>query len=874
MGARSDNLLPTPFLMTSPHTPCHTSGLNTLTEQSPSATRSAASLTVAYLIFAAAWIFVSDRVLFAVVSETAILGRLGTYKGWLFVGVTAVGVFWLVRSRLQSQRGSEEKLRSFVEEAPVALAMLDRELRYVVTSRRWRTDANLGDRELAGVRHYDVFPNLPETWRAVHQRALNGETIHEDLASLTSASGKVVWLRRDVRPWRDASGNVGGILIFAEDVTAGEQAKDALAQSQARLRLALAAGRVSTWTWDVRKDRLECNEGIQGLTGRSRNAVEAGGVKDFLREVLAEDRALVEAAIVKALQEGTEIFTEYRMVRADGGIVWIEARGTIERDEAGAAVRMKGACVDVTETRQMQKALLESEGRFREVVETIREVFWVTDVKKNRITYVSPNYAEIWARPLQALYDSGRAWLNPIYDEDNERVLQAALTKQPEGTYDETYRVQRPDGSIRWVRDRAYPVRDATGAVVRIVGCASDITERKHLEEQFLRAQRLEAIGTLASGVAHDLNNILAPILMVGPLLKSKLPDKADSDVLQILEASAQRGANVVRQLLTFGRGITGERGPLQIRHLVREMMTIMHETFPREIGIVHQIPGNLWPVVGDATQLHQVLMNLCVNSRDAMPEGGRLSLDARNAEVSAQELDGHSGVKPGRFVVVTVGDTGHGISEDCKTKIFEPFFTTKEVGKGTGLGLSTVLGIVKSHGGFVTLESQVGSGTRFHVYLPAAEGADERASPAKPAEAALGRGELVLIVDDEPNVRHAMQQVLEHNGYQVLTAANGREGLGFYLLQRKKVRVVVTDLMMPEMNGVALVRALRDLDADLPILAATGLADEDQREALAASGITDLLPKPYTSFELLDGIARALAATLDKATSARKPIG
>lgn len=825
----------------------------------PSPVFCAAQATLLYALIAGLWIDWSDRLLFAFVSDAGTLARVATWKGWIFVVVTAVGLFWVVWSRWTQRRDDAEKLKSFVEHAPVAIAMLDRNLRYVMTSRRWRTDFATGDRDLTGVRHYDVFPDLPGPWCTNHLRALDGEGYHGDADAWKRADGTMAWFRRDVQPWRDSTGAIGGIVIFIEDVSVRKQTDDALAEGQSRLRLALEAGRVSTWTWNVADDRIDYDEGIQRLIGRSRAEIAQGGLEFFRTIVHPEDRAGLDRTIASTLANGAETSADYRVVHPDGRIAWIADRGTIERDASGTAVRMVGACVDVTESRRMQEELHESERRFRELVETIREVFWVSDVTKDRIIYVSPGYAQIWGRPGEELYASSRAWLAAVHTDDRERILHAALTKQAAGTYDETYRIVRPDGSIRWVRDRAYPVRDATGTLVRIVGCASDITERKLLEEQFLRAQRLEAIGTLAGGIAHDLNNILAPMFMIGPLLKAKLADPSDISMLSIVETSARRGANVVRQLLTFSRGIAGERGPLQVRHLVKEMTAIMHETFPREIGIVHQIPADLWPVVGDATQLHQVLMNLCVNARDAMVDGGVLSIDAHNAEIGAEALAGYGWVKPGRFVVITVSDTGHGIPDDVKAKIFEPFFTTKAVGKGTGLGLSTVLGIVKSHGGFVSLESHVGRFTKFHVHVPSSDAKEDLTTPVPVAEAAPGHGELILIVDDEVNVRQAMQRVLEHNGYGVMAAANGREALGLYLLQRDKVRVVVTDLMMPEMNGVALVRALRDLGPDLPILASTGLIDGENRDSLEAMRITELLPKPYTSFELVEAIARAL---------------
>lgn len=813
---------------------------------------------VIYLLVAAIWIFMSDRMLLAFAPSSSDVAALGTMKGWLFAVATAGGFFWLLHAQCQRQREGELRLRSFVEQSPVALAVLDRDLRYVTTSRRWRTDFKLGDGDLAGRRHYDVFPHLPQSWRDVHQRALRGETFSDELSSLVRQDGAVVWMRREVQPWRDASGEIGGIVIFVEDVTARKLSEDALRESQARLRLALRAGRVSTWVWDLAHGRVDHDEGVAALFGRTREDILSGGIEYFLNCIHPDDRPAVQAVLARAAEGDSEAAADYRVVRPDGSTVWIADRWSIERDETGTAVRMTGACVDITNIKRIQEALQLSEVRFREVVETIREVFWVSDVSKERMLYVSPGYEQIWGRRCEELYASSRTWLEAIHEDDRERVAHA-LPKQAEGTYDETYRVVRPDGRIRWVRDLAYPVRDEDGTLLRIVGCARDITERKDLEEQFLRAQRLEAIGTLASGVAHDLNNILAPMFMIGPLLRENASG-ADRDMLAIMEKSAQRGANVVRQLLTFSRGVAGERGPVQVRHLVKEMTAIMDETFPREIGIVHQVPSDLWPVMADATQLHQVLMNLCVNARDAMPAGGRLSIDAKNAEIGPAEVAGQIGVEPGPYVVITVADTGHGIPEEHRAKIFEPFFTTKAAGKGTGLGLSTVMGIVKSHGGFVTLESEVGRGTKFHVHLPSWAEADAVAGPLAPAEAAPGHGELILIVDDEVNVRQAMHRVLEHNGYAVLTAANGREGLGLYLLQRDKVKVVVTDLMMPEMSGVGLVRALRDVNPTLQILAATGLISGAETEELSTAGVSEVLPKPYTSFELIDAVGRAIA--------------
>jgi len=499
--------------------------------------------------------------------------------------------------------------------------------------------------------------------------------------------------------------------------------------------------------------------------------------------------------------------------------------------------------------------LRESEERFRQMAESIEEVFWMSDVEKQKIIYISPRFELIWGRPCAELYGSMDAWANSIRSEDRDRVLQAARTRQATGEYDETYRINRPDGAVRWIRDRAFPVKEPDGSVRRVVGVAEDITEKKDLEEQFLHAQRLEAVGTLAGGVAHDLNNILAPVLMVAGLLRGKLSDAHDQSMLKLVESSAQRGAAIIQQLMTFSRGIAGARVTVQLRHLFKDMAHIMRETFPRNIEIHQDAPNDLWSVTADATQMHQVLMNLCVNARDAMPEGGKLRMHAENSRLASPTARPPGKMTP--YVTITVSDTGMGIPPGIVDRIFDPFFTTKEVGKGTGLGLSTVMGIVKSHGGFVTVTSEPGKGTVFRVCLPATD-AVESAIPI-PAPAAGGRGETILLVDDEADIRTSVELFLEQHDYRVLLASNGREALELFMLNQDSIVLVLTDVMMPVMGGPALVHALRAVKPHLPIVAVTGFGEETQAAALAQLGVPDVLMKPCQPDELLRILRRRL---------------
>lgn len=511
------------------------------------------------------------------------------------------------------------------------------------------------------------------------------------------------------------------------------------------------------------------------------------------------------------------------------------------------------------ERMEAEAALRESEERFRQVVESIHEVFWMTDVEHREMLYISPGYETIWGRPTAHLIKAPNAWLDAIHPEDRERVAEAMRTKQATGEYDETYRIVRPDGSVRWIRDRAFPVQRNGEPVTRVAGVAEDVTERKLLEAQFLRAQRMEAIGTLASGVAHDLNNILAPMLMAASLLKESVSDARDREMLQMVERSAERGADLIRQLLSYSRGMPGARVPVQPKHLLREVEGLIRETFPREIKITFTLKKDLWPVVADATQLHQVMMNLCVNARDAMPEGGTLKVSAQNVEFNDEQVARWPGARPGPFVAIRIEDTGTGIAPENLPRIFNPFFTTKEVGKGTGIGLSTAFGIVNNHGGFITVDSRLGEGTAFDVYLPVAldSVAPEAAAGEKPAQ--RGEGEVILVVDDEEPIREATRHVLMQNGYRVVTAVNGRHALTVFLAHRNDVKLVITDVMMPEMGGGTLARALRVLAPGLKILATSGLEADRQHREFASLGGAEILQKPCGAATLLDAVRRTL---------------
>jgi PAS domain S-box-containing protein len=417
-------------------------------------------------------------------------------------------------------------------------------------------------------------------------------------------------------------------------------------------------------------------------------------------------------------------------------------------------------------------------------------------------------------------------------------------------------------GRVHAMETRITPIRDDAGQPAGWLAIATDATDRKRIEEQFFRAQRLESIGMLAAGIAHDLNNVLAPILLAAPMLRDHASDPADVRIISTLERSAERGAGLVRQILGFAHGADGAHRLLQPKHLLRDMAVFIEETFPKSIHLEHVIPSDLWLVNGNPTQLHQVLLNLCVNARDAMADGGTLTLRAENLVVDEVAGAALEGGRSGPFVVIHVEDSGTGIAPEVLARIWDPFFTTKAAGKGTGLGLSTVRGIVESHAGFVTVHSLVGRGTTFRVHLPAAEaGAVSPTDQTPVAVAARGTGELVLVVDDEPGIRNMAAAILARHGYRVLTAADGAEAVALFAPRSREIRVLITDISMPNLDGAALAGVVLRINPHVKVVAVSGLSPENAASPAPPPFGDAYLPKPFRPEVLLTTVHELLRA-------------
>ena len=511
--------------------------------------------------------------------------------------------------------------------------------------------------------------------------------------------------------------------------------------------------------------------------------------------------------------------------------------------------------------RVAEEALRRSEERFREMAERIDDVFYIAALDTGGWLYVSPAYEQIWGRPLADLYAQPAQWTEAIVPEDRAPVFAARELLAEGQEYRVEYRIQRPDGALRWIEDRSYPIRDPSGRTKRAVGIAMDITRRRQLEAQLRQAQKMEAVGQLAGGVAHDFNNVLTVVIGYAQMLldRGTIPPDAVEPLRQIYNAGT-RAANLTRQLLVFSRKQTIQRRVIDLNQIAREISALLRPLIGEPIKLELSLSADPCPAEADASMIEQVIMNLAVNARDAMPKGGTLTIAMEHVTLDAAAPHRHPEARPGAFVCLSVRDTGCGIPPENLPRIFEPFFTTKAAGHGTGLGLAMAFDIVQQHQGWIEVESTVGAGTCFRVLLPAATPATTLPAgrPAKPAT--TGGAETLLLVEDEPAVREFAVTVLRSHGYRVLQAGSGIDALEIWKWHQSRIALLVTDLVLPDgLSGEELAVRLRQEKPALKVVLTSGYANETIGEEFRPPAGTHFIRKPYKPQVLAQAVRDAL---------------
>ena len=757
-----------------------------------------------------------------------------------------------ITERKQAETGlreSERLLRTLMDLVPHFIFAKDRQSRHLFVNQACAAANGMTPEGMVGRCDLDFVADRAqaEAFMRDDREVIDGgrpRFITEE--RLSDAAGQTRILQTIKIPFVFPGTGGPALLGVAVDITDLKRVEAALRESEARFRDTLDSMmegcQIIGFDWRYRYlNAAAARQGrstVAGLLGRT-----------IMEAYPGFETTAVFAQLKLCMDERVPRQLENEFVAPDGSRSWFHL--LIQPAPEGIFI----LSLDISERKR-------AEDYFRALIENALDVISVMD-PDGTVRYESPAVERVLGyRPEELIGRNGFDLAHPE-DQARLRAIFAAATGAPFSPAREELRFRHKDGGWRTVEAIAQNLiadPNVTGVVVNL----RDITGQRELEARFLRAQRMESIGSLASGIAHDLNNILAPILMCAPLLRGERSPEEREQWLSVIEASTQRAVGVVRQLLSFGRGREDRKAPLQLKHLLRELSRLARETFPRSIRWEQNFAPELWLVIGDATQLHQVLLNLCVNARDAMPVGGTLTLRADNVL-----LDETGGGPPpeaaaGPFVRIQVQDTGTGMSPSVREHIFDSFFTTKGHDQGTGLGLTTVQGIVKDHHGFVTFTTAEGKGTTFEILLPAAPEALASPQPeGSPREGPRGSGELVLLVDDEPSIRAATRRALEQYGYPVLQAGNGLEALEQFTSRRVEIKAVVTDFMMPQMDGLALCRALRRLSPQLPIIVSSGgMSDPmgaEVRQAFGTLGVRHILLKPHTADALLEALAEVL---------------
>ncbi|ODG97568.1 histidine kinase [Nostoc sp. KVJ20] len=750
----------------------------------------------------------------------------------------------------ESLRQSEEKFRTFAENTHAVI--------WIASTDSFRTLYVSPAYEKIWGRSCQNLLEQPELWiDTIHpddrdrltftaKQQLISESVSIEYRILRP-DGSMRWIWDRGFAIYDNQGKVQYYGGIAEDITERKLSEESLRESEARLSLATEAVQMGIWDRNLIANTCIWSANMGPLYGLPNNTL-CPTFEDYFNFIHPEDRESVAANIAHMIEQGKGS-TEYRVIWPDGSLHWLNCKAQVYYNELGQAIRIIGTNRDVTERKLAEQKIFEQAA----LLDIATDAILVRDFQSQIL---------FWNQGAERMY----GWLSTeVMGKDLREILYPAGTQQQleeplkrvieSGSWQGELHKITKSGQKIIVESRWTLMRDPAGEPKSILVVDTDITQKKQLEEQFFRTQRLESLGTLASGIAHDLNNILTPILAAAQLVQGQFfqDQERSGQLLALVESNARRGAALVKQVLSFARGYKGERTIIQIEYLISEIIQIAQQTFPKSIEFSTVIPEDIRAIAGDTTQLHQVLMNLVVNARDALPDGGNITISAENKFIDEAYARMNLDAKVGHYIVITVADNGIGISPKILDRIFEPFFTTKEVNAGTGLGLSTALGIIKSHDGFIKVSSNVGKGSKFNLFLPAVEATPE--FKIEEMELLPGQGELILVVDDEAQIREIATIILENHNYKILAASNGIEAIALYAQHKHQINAVLMDIMMPEMDGITAIRTLKKMNSQVQIIACSGLNSMEVFAQATDANVQAVLSKPYTARELLSSL-------------------
>jgi PAS domain S-box-containing protein len=787
-----------------------------------------------YAIFAALWIYLSDEVLSMVIQDKETIVRISVFKGFLFIGVTSILLYQLIVRHIQKIReveqhlqGSRNLVNAIVEGTPDIIFVKDRQGRYLLFNTAAEKLTGKSAAEVTG--NDDTFLFRAEEARAImagDQQVMALGQVMTKKEGLTTTDGMLRTFLATKGPIFDARGEVSGLFGISRDITLSEEAEKALRESEMRYRslfdhmmegyahckmLFDESGRLVDFVY------LDVNEAFERLTGLT------GVVGKRVTQVLSGVR-----------ESSPELFEIYGRVASTGKPERFEINFEPLKSWLSISVyspereHIVMVFDNITERKRAQEALQEVSQRLSLATAAGHLGIWDWNIDNDVLVW-NDRMFELYGVSQGAFLVSRETWEKCLHPDDLPMALEetmAALREDRE--YDYEFRCVHPDGTVKFIKTNAMIIRDEYGKAVRMIGMNQDITERKHLEEQLRHSQKMEAVGQLAGGVAHDFNNILTAIYGHCSMLQMKMGTDAPfrSDIDQIFEA-AKRAANLTRSLLAFSRKQIMSPKKVNLNAIVSDVVKLLDRIIGEDIRLKTVLTENPLTIMADGGQIEQVLMNLAANARDAMPNGGILSIETGVQEIDESFILSYGFGAPGKYVVLSVSDTGKGMDAETCKKIFEPFFTTKDLGKGTGLGLAIVYGVIKQHNGYITVSSEPTRGTTFRIYLSQVYGEDADIEE-EPAHYYPRMGtETILVAEDDEAIRELTGSILREFGYDVIFACDGEDAVDKFKAGMEKIAIIVMDMVMPKKSGKDAYEEIRKVRADVKIIFMSGYSPD-----------------------------------------------